>query len=258
MNAPISLKPMGTAAAPQGRQIAAQARAELMMTLRRGESMLVTIIMPVLFLIFFASFIGTPPAPYRHTIDFLLPGILAVAIMSAGMVSLGIATAYERYYGVLKRLGSSPLPRSGLILAKVLSVVALEIVQVVLLVVIAAALYGWRAAGPAWAALPVVLLGTATFAGLGLLMAGALRAEATLAGANGLYVVFLLICGAFLPVSSFPGPLAGLLRLLPPAALTEALRGTLAGHGDIGTSVVVLLVWAVVFIAAAARTFKWE
>lgn len=258
MTAPVTLKPIGTQAAPLARQIAAQTRAELMMTLRRGESLLVTLIMPVLFLIFFASFISAPPAPYRRSIDFLLPGILAVAIMSAGMVSLGIATAYERYYGVLKRLGSSPLPRSGLILAKILSVVALEVVQVVVLVAIAALIYGWRASGPAWAALPVALLGTATFAGLGLLMAGALRAEATLAGANGLYVVFLLIGGAFLPVSSFPGPIAGLFRLLPPAALTEALRGTLAGHGDVGGSVVVLLVWTAIFIAAAARTFKWE
>jgi ABC-2 type transport system permease protein len=178
--------------------------------------------------------------------------------MSAGMVSNGIATAYERYYGVLKRLGSSPLSRGSLIAAKILSVVALEIIQIVLLVAIAAIFYGWRPSGSAWAAVPVALLGTATFAAFGLLMAGTLRAEATLAGANGLYVVFLFIGGIFVPLSSFPGPIAALLGLLPPAALSQALRGTLAGVGDVGSGVFVLVVWTVVFIAAAARTFKWE
>src|SRR5215467_8624723 len=121
-------------AAPISRAIAAQTRAELTMTLRRGETVLVILILPVLFLIFFAQFLRTPPAPFHQPIDFLLPGILAVAIMSTSMVSLGIATAYERYYGVLKRLGSSPLPRWGLITAKALAVFALELVQLLLLV----------------------------------------------------------------------------------------------------------------------------
>src|SRR5262245_41818454 len=243
-------------AAPIGQAIAAQTRAELTMTLRRGENVLVTLILPVLFLVLFAQFMRTPPASFRQPIDFLLPGILAVAIMSTGMVSLGIATAYERYYGVLKRLGSSPLPRWGLIAAKVLAVFVVELVQIVLLVMLAAFLYGWRPAATAWAALAIALLGTATFAGLGLLMAGALRAEATLAGANGLYVVFLAIGGIFVPVNSFPGPLGALLSLLPPAALSSALRGALTTQGGAGASPLILAAWAAVFIVAAARTFK--
>jgi len=245
-------------AAPIGQAIAAQTRAELTMTLRRGENVLVTLILPVLFLIFFAQFMRTPPAPYRQPIDFLLPGILAVAIMSTSMVSLGIATAYERYYGVLKRLGSAPLPRWGLIAAKVLAVFALELVQLMLLMALAALLYGWRPSGTTWAALPIALLGTATFAGLGLLMAGVLRAEATLAGANGLYVVFLAIGGIFVPVGSFPGLLGTLLGLLPPAALSSALRGALTAQGIPGGSLLVLAAWAAIFIGVAARTFKWE
>src|SRR5437667_986558 len=189
-------------AAPLHQQIIAQTRVELLLTLRRGESVLITLIVPVLLLIFFAS-LNIIPATTGKAVDFLLPGILALAVMAAGMVSLGIATAYERYYGVLKRLGASPLPRAGLIAAKVLSVLALEVLQVALLVVIAAAVYGWRPphSGVALAtAALALLLGTATFAGLGLAMAGALRAEATLAGANGLYLVFLLLSGAVLPL----------------------------------------------------------
>src|SRR5262249_606601 len=164
---PLTIPPPG--AAPLSQAIVAQTRVGLTLTLRRRGGVLVRLILPVLFLVFFEQFLRTPPAPFRRPIDFLLPGILAVAIMSAGMVSLGIATAYERYYGVLKRLGSSPLPRWGLIAAKVLSVFALELVQIALLVALAVSFYGWRPSGAAWAAPPIVLLGPATFAGLGLL-----------------------------------------------------------------------------------------
>jgi ABC-2 type transport system permease protein len=227
------------------------------MTLRRGESLLVTIIIPVLLLIFFGQILPVPSIAGKP-INFLLPGIMAVAIMSTGMVSLGIATAYERYYGVLKRLGSSPLPRWGLLAAKLAAVLALEVVQLVLLAGIAALFYGWRPAGPLWAALPIVLLGTAVFAGLGMLMAGALRAEATLALANGLYVVFLAIGGVFLPVDHLPGVIRWLAQILPPAALSDALRGSLTATGVPAGSVALLAMWAVVILGAAAFTFKWE
>ncbi len=257
MSARIASAPPASAtggAAPLGRAILAQTRAELTMTLRRGESVLVTVFMPVVFLLFFASLKVIPNKP----IDFLLPGMLAVAIMSTGMVSLGIATAYERYYGVLKRLGSSPLPRWGLITAKLISVLALEVGQIALLVLIATLVYGWRPAGAIWAAIPIVLLGTAAFSGLGMLMAGALRAEATLAGANGLYLIFLVIGGVVLPISHLPNFLQGLASILPAAALSDALRGALTTQGVHGGSILLLAVWAAIILAAAAFTFKWE
>src|SRR5689334_24302381 len=162
---------LGTStAAPLIRQILIQTQYELLLTMRRGENVLVTLIVPVLLLIFFTS-LNIVPAVNGSSINFLLPGILALAIMAAGMVNLGIATAYERYYGVLKRLGSSPLPRSGLIVAKVISILALEVIQVIILVGVAVALYGWRPAGSPTLALLVMALGTVTFAALGLAMA---------------------------------------------------------------------------------------
>src|SRR5215831_11071668 len=130
-------------AAPLANQALAQTRVELLLTLRRGESVLITLIVPVVLLIFFAS-LNIIPASTGKAVDFLLPGMLALAIIATGMVSLGIATAYERYYGVLKRLGSSPLPRQGLLLAKGIAVLALEAFQVALLLTIAAVFYGWR------------------------------------------------------------------------------------------------------------------
>src|SRR5438876_2342439 len=213
-------------AAPLVRQILIQSIFELLLTLRRGENILITLIVPVMLLIFFAS-LNIIPAANGQAVNFLLPGILALAVMAAGMVNLGIATAYERYYGVLKRLGGSPLSRSGLIIAKVISILILEIVQVLLLVGVAVVLYKWQPAGSALLALGVIVLGTVTFAGLGLAMAGALRAELTLAGANALFLLFLLIGGGILPLEHLPTVLADLAQILPAAALTQLLQASL-------------------------------
>ncbi len=249
-------------ARPFLRAVLAQTRAELTLTVRRGESVLITIIVPAVLLAFFASLRLVPTVhgqPIAAPIVYLLPGMLALAIMSTGMVSLGIATAFERYYGVLKRLGSSPLPRAGLLLAKGLAVLAVEAGQVVLLVALATGFYGWRPVGSFGAALLVFLVGSACFAGLGMLMAGTLRAEATLAGANGLYLVFLMLGGSVLPVDHLPGFLLGMAEFLPAAALTASMRGALTPGGVVPLDSLALLAgWAAVFLVAAALTFKWE
>ncbi len=245
-------------AAPLLRQILTQVQFELLLTLRRGENVLVTLIVPVMLLIFFTS-LNIVPSVNGSAINFLLPGILAIAIMAAGMVNLGIATAYERYYGVLKRLGSSPLPRSGLIMAKVISILILEVIQVLLLVGVAVVLYGWRPAGSPLLTLLAIALGTVTFAALGLAMAGALRAELTLAGANALFLVFVFLGGGVLPLSRLPLPVAAIAELLPATALTQALQATMTrGAAFPGYPLLVLSVWAVIVLAIAIRTFKWE
>ncbi|HZS76919.1 MAG TPA: ABC transporter permease [Ktedonobacteraceae bacterium] len=245
-------------AASFGAQVAAQTRVELLLTLRRGESVLITLIVPVVLLIFFAS-LNIIPTSTGKAVDFLLPGMLALAVMATGMVSLGIATAYERYYGVLKRLGSSPLPRSGLIGAKLISVLALEVIQIILLVGVAVLLYGWRPAGSPALALLVMAIGTVTFAGLGLAMAGALRAEVTLAGANALYLLFLLLGGGILPLSHLPAGLAALAQILPAAALTQALQAALSNNAPFpGGALLTLGIWAIIILLVAVRTFHWE
>jgi ABC-2 type transport system permease protein len=245
-------------AAPTGRQIFAQTRVELLLTLRRGESVLITLIVPVLLLIFFTS-LNIIPAATGKAVDVLLPGILALAVMASGMVSLGIATAYERYYGVLKRLGSSPLPRSGLISAKVISVLVLEFIQLIVLVGVAAILYGWRPTGSPILTLLVLAIGTVTFSALGLAMAGALRAEVTLAGANGLYLLFLLLGGGILPLSHLPPTLAAIAQILPAAALTQALQATMSNQASFPlNALVVLVIWTVVILLVALKTFNWE
>ncbi len=254
MSAPTTSTPTTTTSAASFWRITlAQTRAELLMTLRRGESLLVTIFIPTILLIAFASLNIT-----KVGITFLLPGVLALAIMSTGMVSLGIATAYERYYGVLKRLGASPLSRTELILAKSLSVLAVEIGQVIVLTLIGAIFYGWRPSGSFFAFVVILLLGSLAFASLGLLMAGALRAEATLAGANGLLLVLTIFGGSIVPASAWPGWLATIINLLPSAALTDAFYGSLTPSGVSLGSLILLIIWAAIFLGATIYTFKWE
>ena len=239
------------------RALRAQIGAETRMTLERGETLLVTIGIPVVLLVFF-SLVPVLPTGTRHRVDFLAPGVLALAVMSTAMVSLGIATAFERSYGVLKRLGvnaarsagAARRPRSPRSLV-------VEIAQVVVLVAVALAL-GWRPHAAAGLAVIAVLLATIAFAGIGLAMAGALRAEVTLAVANGVYVILLLIGGVLFPLNEARG-LASFARLLPTAALSDALHPTLGAGASVPLEAwVVLARWAVAAPVVAAFTFKWE
>jgi ABC-2 type transport system permease protein len=234
------------------RGFAAQLRIELVLSMRRSENLLVTLVVPVVLLVFFGALALTP-------IDYLVPGVLALAVMSTSMVALGIQTAYERYYGALKRLLGSPLPVLSLLAAKSVTVLLIELLQIVLIVGLARVAFGWTASGSLPLALVALVTGSLAFAGIGLLMAGTLRAEATLALANGLYLLFLLLGGFVLPLERLPPAVASVARLLPAAALSEATRAALDGSGSaqgaLG-SLALLAAWAVVGIGAAVLTFR--
>ncbi len=238
------------------RRIAAQLRIELLLTLRRGESVLLTFAIPVLLFGFFGTVDVFPMVEDPTT--FLFAGVIALAVMSTSMVSLAIATGFERSTRVLKRLGASPLRRSELLTAKILSILAIEVLQLIVLSVEAVAL-GWESSGVQILPLVAVcLLGTVAFAGLGLLMAGRLPALTTLAAANGLYLVLLLFGGMIVPLSKFPGTLQGVARALPAGALSDACYGALSGSGVPIQAWIVLAIWAVVTPAVAAKLFRWE
>jgi ABC-2 type transport system permease protein len=237
----------------------AQTATELRLTARRGENVLVTIIIPAVVLLFFTS-VSVLPTGAGRPVDFLLPGSLALAVVATSLVNLGIATAYERHYGVLKRLGGSPLTRGGLLTAKMLAVLAVEVAQLVLLVAISVLALGWTVPSGASPALLVaaLLLGTLAFAGLGLLMAGALRAEATLALANGLFLIALMLGGIVLPLDHLPDALVAVASVLPAAALADTFRVALGSGGDAVAPVAILVVWGVGAVALTVRTFRWE
>jgi len=110
------------------RPLSAQLRAEVTMIFTNGETLFLTLGIPVVFLLFFSA-VHVLPTGTRHPVDFLVPGILALAVMSTSMTALSIGTGFERGYGVLKRLGSTPLSRAGLLTAKTLNVLVLEVIQ---------------------------------------------------------------------------------------------------------------------------------
>lgn len=242
------------------RALNAQLAMELRLTLRRGENLLVTLGIPLVLLAFLAS-VPFIPAPANGTprLDELVPGILCLALISTGLVSLGIATAFERGNGTLKRLAGSPLATWALVAAKTGAVAATAIVQVLLLAV-AAALLGWAPGGGAaglLAAAPWLLLGTVCSAAGGLLMAGLLRPEATLAVANGLYLLILLLGGVVVPLADLPAPVGALTGVLPPALMADLVRGALTPGGTVAAGeAVALSAWTVALVVATLITFR--
>jgi ABC-2 type transport system permease protein len=238
--------------------LTAQARVETTLSLRRGESLLLTLGIPVGLLVFF-SLVDVLPIEGDEPVQFLAPGVLALAVMSTAMVNLAIATGFERQYLVLKRLGATPLGRGRLLAAKTMAIGAVLAVQVVVLSAVGLAL-GWD---PHLAGVPAAvggaLLATVAFAGLGLWMAGSLRGEITLALANGLYLVLLLLGGMVIPLDELPDAVRTIAELLPAAALADIVTGSLTDGGDVsGQSWLVLAAWAVAAPAAAVRWFRWE
>ena len=238
----------------------AQTRAEIEMTLRRGETLLLTIGIPVLLLVFF-SISNVTTSPTLHRVDFIAPGILALCIMSTSLVALSISTGFERSYGVLRRLHVTPLGSRRLIGSKIAAVLVTEVIQVIVLSVVAL-LLNWNPRGGLSGALQVtglMVLASGGFAGIGLLLAGRLKAEVNLAASNGLYLILLLVSGIVVPISSMPQALQSIVVATPSGALAEGLHRVL-GLGlapTIGDWISVGL-WALLAPLLAMRTFRFD
>ena len=244
-------------AAPLARQIRAQAAMETRLTLRNGEQLLLALVIPVLLLV--GSVLGADRLGVefsRPAVDELTPGVLALAILSSAFTSLAIMTGFERRYGVLKRLGASPLPRHGLLLGKVGALLVVEALQLAVLSAVAAWL-GWSPANGWVAAALLILAGTFAFASLGLLMAGVLRAEATLAGANLVYLLLVAGGGVIAPSASY-GAAGTVLQWLPSAALGDGLRAAFLEGRTPWLDLAVLVAWGGLASLLTARTFSWE
>ena len=251
--APGALAPR-PGAAPLGRMLRAQTVAELKLVLRNGEQVLLSLVIPLgmLVLLVTVPFISVD----GDRADFFVPGVLALAVMSTAFTGQAIGVGFERQYGVLKRLGATALPRSVLLGGKTLAVLAVELLQVALLCAVGVAL-GWDPSGSPLAVLALVVLGTAAFSGLGLLLGGTMRGLTTLAAANLLWFVLLVLGGVLFPVSAF-GPAEPVLQLLPTAALSTGLRDVLQDGAVPLAPALVLAGWGVLSLTAAARFFRWE
>ena len=242
--------------APVPRAIAAQVAMELRLLARSPESMLVTLGIPLGILVFF-SVVDILPTDTDDPVDFLVPGVLAISVMSTGLVAVAIQTAFERKYGVLKRLGTTPLSRPAYLVAKSLAVAVVLVVQTTLVLLIARLALGWSAEPSALVIGVAMLFGAATFTAIGLLMAGTLRAEATLGLANALYLLLLVASGVLFDSGELPTTVDVLGGLLPAGALGAALREAMAG-GVHWLGLVVLILWGVGAVVLAARHFRWD
>ena len=238
----------------------AQTLAEVRMTLRRGETVLLTLIIPALLLVFLSktSFTTSTGGP---RIDFMAPGIIALCVISTSLVALSIATGFERSYGVLRRLRVTPLGQRRLLGSKIASVLVTQSIQVSLLGALALVL-GWKPHGGLGGALLTVLLlvgGSAGCAGIGLFLAGRLRAEVNLAAANGLYLVLLLGSGIVVPLRTMPGFIRHLAILAPSGAMAEGLHRILQlGLLPTWRDWMSVIAWAVLAPLLAARTFRFD
>ena len=237
------------------RRIWSQARMEILLTLRRGESLLVTIGIPVGILAFF-TIADVLPHDGR-AVDFLMPGVLGLSVISSSMTSLSIATGFERQSGVLRRLGITPLGRTGLLAAKLIALLFVVVLQVLAVVVVGLVL-GWRANAAAPVVALAILLGTVVFAAIGFILAGRLRAETNLAAANGLFLLFLLVGGVVFPLSRLPEAVRTFARALPTEPFIETLRGALTTGAVETGRLIALAVWAAVLSLLARAAFRWE
>lgn len=243
------------AAAPTLARWWAQSRLEWRLLMTNGEQILLTLVIPI------AALIGVTNLDLA-TVDEATPGVMALAILSTAFTATAISTGFERRSGVLKLLGATPLARSGLLVGKTTATFAVIVVQLVLISAVAL-LLGWspQVTNPVALAAAVVL-GTVALGSWGFALAGLLRAEATLAVANGIFLLLLFAGGTVLPTDRLPGAMAGVVQLLPSAALGDALR-TLLGAPSSGpslptVSLLVLTVWAIAGVAVSTRTFRWE
>ncbi|MGW5741262.1 ABC transporter permease [Amycolatopsis sp. NPDC003861] len=241
-----------------GRMLRTHARVEVSLTLRHGEQVLLTLLIPLALLIGLslldilpASSLGSVPR-----VDWITPRILALAVMSSAFTGQAIALGFDRRYGVLKRLSATALPRWLLVAGRLAAALVVVVLQSVIIGVVAAFL-GWSPS-PAglFSAVLLLVLGTLAFGALGVLLGGALRAEAVLALANIVWFVLLLAGGILLAPSSLPSGLARVVELLPSGALAEGMRAALVDGAFAPGPMLVLAVWAVVAGAVASRTTK--
>jgi ABC-2 type transport system permease protein len=255
--------PMSTTFAPRPgaaslpRMVVAQALMEARLMMRNGEQLLLAVVIPLIVLVVGVRGTKALDITFQHaSVDVFTPGVLALAVMSTAFTSLAITTGFERRYGVIKRLGSSPLPRSGLLAGKVCSLLLVELGQLVVIGSVGLAL-GWNPDPSVVGTFLAFVLGTAAFASLGLFVAGVLRAEATLAAANLIYLL-LMAGGAVIIPSVAYGALGNLVRWLPSGALGDAMRDALIRDTIAWSNLLVLLVWAAIGTFLTARTFRWE
>lgn len=240
---------------PAASRIKALAKADLRVAARDGEQLLLTLGIPVVLLVFFST-VDVLASQEVDFVNFLAPGILALALISAAFVRQAISLGFDVSFGAIRRFGVTPLKVSEFLLAKLITTIVLFVGQLVVLGVVAA-LLGWS---PSVSPLvvPAIMLGLIAFVGLAFALTGVVDGLTALAAANALYIVMLLLSGLVFELDRLPGFMAAFVKLLPSTALAQLFRATLSGGAGATWAWISLGVWAVIAPMLGARLFRWS
>lgn len=194
--------------------------------------------------------------------DFLVPGILAMALMQLGLFGTAIPLVSLRQDQVLRRLGATPLPRWKLLASQVMLRLTIGLAQTALIIGLAVGAFHVHIIGNMFALLGLVVLGALAFVGLGYLLASVSK---SVESANGLVSAvnfpMMFLSGIFFPLAALPAFLAPVVRALPLTYLGDAARQVMIGSTPefpLLVDVAVLAGWLVVCSLLALRLFKWE
>ncbi len=212
----------------------------------------------------------TPVADERVTepgaryIDFLVPGLVGVNLMSSSMWGIGWVIVEMRTKRLIKRMLATPMRRSDFLFSFVLMRVLFVLVEVPVLYGFGALAFGVRIVGSIALLLALSFVGAFAFAGLGLLIASRAENTQTVGGLMNLVMMPMFVCsGVFFSTSNFPDQVQPVLRALPLTTLNDALRavtneGAGLGDGAVTLALVVLFAWGLVSFAAALKIFRWR
>ncbi len=229
-------------------------KADLRVAARDAEQLLLTLGIPVVLLVFFGT-IDVFESQRQDFVDFLTPGIIALALISSAFVRQAISLGFDVSFGAIRRFGVTPLRVGEFLSAKLMTTVVLFGVQLMVLGVVAI-LLGWR---PTVSPLvvPVIVLGLIAFVGLAFVLTGVVNGLTALAAANALYIVMLLLSGLVFELDRLPDFLVAVVKLLPSTALAQLLRATLSGESGAGWAWISLVCWAVGTPLVGAKLFRW-
>lgn len=225
-----------------------------------------SLVFPLMLLVLFAAIFGNEPISGRGVTpaQYFTPGLAVFAAVSATYTNLAIGTAIARDNGILKRIKGTPIPPSGYIAGRVLSAVFMAFIAVAVMMTVGIAFYGVHLFGRTLvAAVVTFLLGTASFAALGMLVAGlSPNGDTTPAVTNATLLPIAFISDIFFPLDDPPTwmEVAGNIFPLKPFAVAfrEAFDPSLTGAQFHWPEMGVLAAWGVVAAVLALRFFKWE
>ncbi|MCZ2860863.1 ABC transporter permease [Blastococcus sp. VKM Ac-2987] len=216
---------------------------------------------------------GQPPAITLTTqqveserfgpIQFLAPGILSWGVATSAAFGAALTLVAWRNRQVLRRLRLSPAPAWTIVAARVGVSLLVALLQAVVFIAVAMLpVFGLELAGQWWLALPILLCGTCSFLGVGLLVGAIAKTEeAASALANFIVLPMAFLSGVFFDLSAAPSWMQSVSRVLPLGWMNDGITDVLVrgeGVAAVWLPCLVLLAFALVVGAAATRLFRWE